>query len=83
MSITTIYIRRLSEQGPSVPGELLAICPVARLVTNAEDLNADIELPPDFAFPDTPLDVALYTDTQYVGSLILDRDGFRPHPKAP
>lgn len=78
--IHTIDIRSLIPPGPAELGPLIASCRVVRVVDNYSHPAIDIEMPPDFALPESPIDVALYADGKYFGSLILDRDGFRAHP---
>lgn len=83
MTIQTIDIRRLTEQGPAELGPLIASCRVTRIVPDYTNPAIDAEMPPDFELPSTPIDVALYADGKYFGSLILDCGGFRPHPDYP
>lgn len=83
MPIQTIDIHRLTDQGPAEIGPLIASCRVTRIVADYAHPAIDAEMPPGFEFPKTPIDVALYADGKYFGSLILDRDGFRAHPDYP
>lgn len=83
MSIRTIDIRELTEQGPSELGPIIASCPVIRVDTHYDHPSVDVQLPRDFVLPETPKDVALYADGKYFGSLILDKEGFKIHPDYP
>jgi len=75
----SISIRRISPNGPSVPGELLTTCPIL----HADGLCVDITFPPDFALPDEPISVVLYMDDEkYLGYQVLGPDGFVAEPDA-
>ena len=81
--IQTIDIRQLTEQSPAELGPIIASCAVINIDTNYDSAHVDVELPVAFEFPETPIDVALYADGKYFGSLVLDSEGFRPHPDYP